>query len=232
MSSKNVIAKGQSAALKETDLDTAAKTKSSWMIDSSKAVSIGMTDVSLSDKTGVIPQHDVVTPLDYTDYPPFSAEQRTRVNDTYKSIEDNMTDANMAKTIQKQFLDDITAKSEIYLERVEDGEDIEDIRTEQAEFLNGLIESILGDEGTINIINASKENADNEMKQIVSKIIVDMIKEQTLKIDLEKIESVERNKIAARLVVRYKENDEYENIYEGEYVELWEFTNTVNDEGI
>lgn len=221
MSSKNVIVKGQTSESKDTNLNTAVKPKYSWVtIENSKAVSIGMSDASV--KTGVIIQHDAVVPLKYTDYPPFSAEQRTRVNDTYKSIADNMSDTKMAKIIQDQFLNDITAKSESYLERVEDGEDIEDIRTEQAEFLNGLIDGILSDEGVINTINTSKADAEDEMKEIVSKIIIDLIKEGNLTIKLEKIEPVVENKIAAKIVI----SQGNEVIYEGEEVVLWEFTDT------
>lgn len=221
MSSKNVNTKVQSYALKDTNLNTMTDPKSSWMIDSSKASSIGATDVPVNP---IIVQPEVVV-LNYFNYPPFSAEQRARVNDTYNSIAENMSDTKMAKTIQVQFLEDIKIKSESYAERVSAGEDIEDIRVEQAEFLNNLIEQTIA---SIEIINDSKTNADNEMKDIVSKIIVDMIKEEKLTINLEKIESVENDKIAARLVIGYKkdENDDEEVIYEGEEVVLWEFTDT------
>lgn len=222
MSSKNVIVKGESSELKDSNLNTAVKPKSSWVtIENSKAVSIGMSDVS-SVKTGVIIQHDAVVPLKYTDYPPFSAEQRARVNDTYKSIADNMSDTKMAKIIQDQFLNDITAKSESYLERVEDGEDIDDIRTEQAEFLNGLIDGILGEEGVINTINTSKADAEEEMKEIVSKIIIDLIKSKELSININKIDSINNDNIAAKIVI----SQGNEVIYEGEEVVLWEFTDT------
>lgn len=221
MSSKNVIVKGQSSELKDTNLNTAVKPKSSWVtIENSKAVSIGMSDVS-SVKTGVIIQHDAVVPLKYTDYPPFSAEQRTRVNDTYKSIADNMSDTKMAEIIQDQFLNDITAKSESYLERVEDGEDIEDIRTEQADFLNGLIEQTLT---SIETINKSKADAENEMKDIVSKIIIDLIKSRELSININKIDSINNDKIAAKIVITQGKDDVL--LYEGEEVVLWEFTDT------
>lgn len=232
MSSKNVNKIGQSAALESTNLNSATKPDSSeTSMKSSKAKSLTSTDIAVNPGVSVNPdvtiQHEIMMPLDYTDYPPFTTEQHTRVSDTYKSIEDKMTDDKMAKTIQKQFLDDITVKSVSYKERVEAGEDIEVIRTEQAEFLNSLIEQTLG---SVETINASKTNADEEMKTIVSKTIIDLIKEGILIIGLEKNKPIENDNISVKLVVKHKdENGNEEVIYEGEEIVLMESTNTNPD---
>lgn len=226
MASKNVITRGDSIASKATNtFNSAMKNKyTGTSAKNPKANTLTATDISVNPIT----VQPTIVVLKYTDYPPFSNEQRTRVIETYKSIEDKISDEKMAKIIQDQFLADITMKSESYLERVEDGEDIEDIRTEQSEFLNGLIEGILGKDGkdgVIDAINASKANAEKEMKEIVSKIIVDLIKNNELTIGIEKIDSTNNNKIAARVVISHKKDDspDKEVIYEGPEVELWKF---------